>query len=105
MAFGLSFSADFFQREGDDDLTPENIKSHIGNGQPTSVYQALLLKTTEEWDEIARDVFGFDDGEDLDCDMVLAKIQETDICGDTGSPVDVWIDEEGLYTVDVFDAE
>ncbi len=36
MAFGLSFTADFFKREGDDDLTPEN----IGKG-PTSVYQRL----------------------------------------------------------------
>ena len=104
MSFGLSFSTDFFKREGDDDLTPENIKSHIGKG-PTSVYQALLLKTEKQWDEIAREVFGLDSGEYLDCDAVIEKVAETDTCLDLSSPVTVYIDDEGNYSVDVYEKE
>jgi hypothetical protein len=104
MAFSLSFAPDFFKREGDDDLTPENIESNIGKG-PTSCYQALLLKTEDQWNEIAREVFGLDNGDDLDCDTVIDKIRETNTCGDMGSPVDVWIDDEGYFTLDVYDED
>ena len=54
MAFGLNFDADFFKREGDEGLTPENFKCD----RPISVFQALVLKTKTEWNEIAREVFG-----------------------------------------------
>ena len=104
MASGLSFATDFFKREGDEEFTPENIESNIGKG-PTSVYQALLLKTTEEWNEIAREVFGLNNGDDLDCDAVIEKVVETDTCTDLSSPVTVHIDDEGLYTVDVYEED
>jgi hypothetical protein len=35
---------------------------------------------------------------------VMDKIRETNTCGSLSSPVDVWIDEEGYFTVDVYDA-
>jgi len=101
MAFGLSFSGSFFKQEGDDDLTPDNAESEIGN--PTSVWQALMLKTEKEWDEIAKEVFDLENGDQLDCDMVIDKIRETDTCTDLSSPVHVYIDEEGYYTVDIYD--
>ena len=102
MSFGLSFSTDFFKREGDDDLTPDDIEAHIGKS-PTSVYQALLLKTHDEWDEIARKVFGLNSGDDLCVSTVIKKVVETDTCLDLSSPVTVYIDDEGDYSVDVYE--
>lgn len=101
MAFGLSFSDSFFKQEGDDNIDPENAESEIGN--PTSVWQALMLKTESEWEEIAKEVFDLNSGDDLDCDMVMDKIRETDTCTDLSSPVHVYIDEEGYYAVDIYD--
>jgi hypothetical protein len=33
----------------------------------------------------------------------MNKIKETDTVGTLTPPVDVWIDEQGYYTVDVYD--
>ena len=98
MAFGLSFADDFFQQEGDEQVEPETIT------RPTSVYQALAAKPEDWWNELASEVFDTDGGI-LDIETVIEKIKETDTCGDMSSPVDVWIDDEGWFTVDVYDAE
>jgi len=100
MAYELSFSPEFFVGPHDMDGSI-NLKD---NDSPTSVYQAVMAMDDETFAEMARDVFGTDP-DFVDAGMVMEKIQETNTCGDLRSPVDVWIDEEGFYTVDVYEAE
>lgn len=99
MAFGLSFSEEFYVQEGDFELGPDE------SLEPTSVYRALLAMTEDEWKEMCREVFPRVDIDIIDCSMVLDKIRETDTCSDLSSPVTVWIDEEGFYTIDVYDPQ
>lgn len=95
--FELSFAPEFFvgphDLDGSVDLSPSN-------EEPSSVYQAIHAMSEESFAEMARDVFGCEP-DFVDADMVLAKIQETNTCGDLRSPVEVWIDEEGWHTVSV----
>ena len=37
--------------------------------------------------------------------MIMDRILETDIVGCLSVPVEVWIDDEGYYTVEVYDYE
>ena len=101
MAFELSFSPEFFigphDMDGSVDLSPSN-------ETPSSVYQAIHAMSEDSFAEMARDVFGCEP-EFVDAEMVLQKIHETDTCGDLRSPVDVWIDEDGYYRLDVHSAE
>lgn len=98
MAYGLSFSDDFFQTEADCDLLPKDMTDRL----PTSVYQALLAMSNKNWDAMARELFHCV-GDALDIDTVIARILQTDTCGRLSSPVDVWIDENGYWTIDVFE--
>ena len=100
MAFELSFSPEFFLNEGepyDCDTEPSD--------RPTSVWQAIISIPEERYAEMARKVFGLDDHpEFLGPEAVLEKIQETNTCTDLRSPVEVWIDPEGYFTVKVYDS-
>jgi hypothetical protein len=97
MAFELSFTPEFFigPHDLDGSLTLEELQ------HPTTVYQAILGMDPTEFRQMAEDVFGTDP-DLVDADMVLAKIQETNTCGDLRSPVEVWIDDEGWHTVRVY---
>ena len=97
MSFALSFAPEFFW--GDGSVAPDDLPH---SDRPTSVYQALLSLSEETWATIARDVFHCPP-DNLDVPTVLAKIQETDTCRNLDSPVDVFIDVDGYYTVLVFD--
>lgn len=92
MSYSHSFSPEFYWGEG----SPKE------SDRPTNVADALASMSDREWDEMATEVFGVP-GERLDIDTVMAKIEETDTVGDLSVPVDVWIDDEGWYTVDVYD--
>jgi len=73
--------------------------------RPTTVAQAIVsMKELERtrWNRMAEEVFGIP-GEHLSEDMVFEKILETDTVSDLDSPVEVWIDEEGYYTLLVWD--
>lgn len=96
MAYALSFAPEFFWGDGSvasDDLAPSN--------RPTSVYQAIVSLTDDQWAALARDVFHCPP-EYLDPPTVLAKV-ETDTCRNLDSPVEVLIDPDGYYTVFVYD--
>lgn len=58
----------------------------------------------DTWNELAERVFGVDPSQ-LDLSMVLAKIEETNTCRNLDSPVEVYIDPEGEFSVHVYDAE
>ena len=97
MAFGLSFSEEFFT--GDDGCDcPEP------SDRPTNVRQALASMSDDKWNEMVKEVFPDRDPECVDLDDVMTKVRQTDTCGDMSTPVVVWIDSEGFYTVDVYDA-
>lgn len=96
MSYGLSFSDRFFYSE-----QPEQTQC---SERPTSVYQAVLSMREEAWQQVARDVFHAD-SQRLDLDTVMDRVCQTDTCSDLSSPVDVWIDPEGLHTVAVYDKQ
>lgn len=104
MSYSLSFSPEFFYAEGEPyDRADLALNAE---GEPYSVYSAICLMSEKrklDWNRMAREVFGCK-GEHLTAEAVLEKIQETDTCGTLSSPVDVWIDSEGYYTVDVHEA-
>ena len=101
MACGLSFTEAFFSGECELDTIEKS-------DRPTSVYQAALSLERSRAIEIGREVFGYDqataefwaDSESMPFDIV-EKVRETDTCGDLSSPVDVWIDPEGWYTLNI----
>src|SRR5215831_7827339 len=99
MAYSLSFTDEFFA----DETFPETEPS----ARPTSVYQAIVSLDKRTKVEIAREVMNsphpylYVTTESFAYD-VLDKVRETDTCGDLSSPVDVWIDPEGFYTLDVY---
>lgn len=102
MAYDLSFSEEFFFAEGE----PYDRADHAVNseGQPVSVWSALALMPDEEWAEMVCDVFAWDgDPEHFPPEEVLEKLRNTDTCSNLNSPVEVWIDEEGDYTVKVWE--
>jgi hypothetical protein len=103
MSYSLSFSEEFFTDETFPyDTTPSN--------RPTTVYQAIVSLPKAEQLAIARDVMNsphpvlYVQSESFAAD-VLEKIRETDTCADLSSPVEVYIDAEGWYSVLVYDAE
>lgn len=92
MSYSLSFSPEFFDSE-----------DAPSKDRPFTVRQALEAMPEDRWAEMAREVFNCDP-QFVDVDTVMQKITETDTCGTLSSPVDVWIDPEGYFTVDVYDA-
>jgi hypothetical protein len=93
--YSHSFSEDFYSREDDKDLRRTS--------KPLSVEQALHQMTDDEWEELALNVFDVD-GKFLTIEEVMSKIYDTDTVEGLSSPITVWIDDEGYYTVDVYDA-
>ena len=99
-SYELSFSPEFFFAEGEP-------YDHLSDTKrPVSVWAAIegmRLHDPKQWAELAKEVFGLDNPEYLTAESVLEKIQETNTCGTLSSPVDVYIDPEGYFRVDVYD--
>lgn len=104
MSFELSFSPEFFLAEGEPyDRSDLALNA---DGEPYSVYSAICLmqrKDRKKWNRMAREVFGCT-GVRLNPETVLERIQETNTCGTLSVPVDVYVDSDGSYTVDVHEA-
>jgi len=103
MSYSLSFSESFFADETFPyDTEPSN--------RPTTVYQAIISLPKAEQLAIAREVMKsphpvlYVMSESFASD-VLDRIRETDTCADLSSPVEVYIDPEGWYSVQIYDAE
>jgi hypothetical protein len=97
MPFSHSFSEEFYYAEGDSD------GSEIPNpNRPISVYQAVKGMSDDQWNELAREVFGIEP-DFLDTEMVMEKILETDTVTDLRAPVEVWIDPDGDFRIDVYE--
>ena len=100
MAYSLSFNKSFFMTKGDYDLDTSDMICR----NPTTCYQAILAMTNDQYEEMCKEVF-CRDAKSIDVDMVLDKIRKTNTCSNLSSPVKVWIDSEGYYTIDVYDNE
>ena len=65
-----------------------------------TVWEAIMTlkeKTPERWEAMAQEIF---EASNPTPETVLLKIKETDTCTDlSSSPVEVWIDPEGTYTL------
>jgi hypothetical protein len=91
MAYSHSFTPDFY---GD-------VYNAAPCDRPETVADALASMDRQLWDEMARDVFGVE-GDKLDLETVMARIEETDTVSDFLTPVSVWIDADGYWTVEVY---
>lgn len=89
--YSLSFAPEFFWGTG----PIEKIKP---SSRPTSVYQAILSIPHDRWAELARDAFNCPP-DHLDVETVLDKVIQTDTCENLESPVRVYIDSEGWFSV------
>jgi hypothetical protein len=68
------------------------------------VYQAVLSLPHDRWTELARDVFHCDP-DNLDVETVIEKIEKTNTCANLDPPVCVHIDQEGWFSVLVYEEE
>lgn len=96
MAFALSFASAFFRDEFEVHPFPW--------GRPESVEQALIQISSETWEQIAHRIFHCDPIQ-LDTETVIRKIEETNTCLNIDSPVEVFIDPAGEFTVRVYDKQ
>lgn len=95
MSYALSsFSPQFMLLYGES--VPEPSK------KPTSVLQAIVSLAQHEWNRLARELFQIDPAY-LTIDDVIAKIEKTNTCRNLDSPVEVYIDPEGDFSLLVFD--
>lgn len=94
MSYALSFAPEFFWGTVPlDELKPSE--------RPTSVYQALVSLSDEQWASLAREAFGMEPS-GLELEMVIHRIIEIDTCRNLDPPVEVFIDLEGFHSVLVY---
>lgn len=101
MAYDLSFSESFFSGP---DYYPEK------SDRPTTVMQAIESLSDEEKIAIAVNVLGADpdsahlcvDSESFNHD-VMEEIRKTNTCDTLSSPITVYIDKDGWYSVTVYE--
>jgi hypothetical protein len=93
MSYSLSFSPEFFSSEDD-----------FSSDKPFTVEQAIAVMDPDCRADMVREVFSDFQPETVTDEMIASKVRETNTCGTISSPVDVWIDPEGSYRVDVFEA-
>lgn len=98
MPYELNFTQEFFA------LSDEtNGMQYSHDKTPYSVWGALKVMPENEWQCMCIELFPNHPRDHVTIDMVMDMIKETNTCGSLSSPVDVWIDPEGCYTVDVYD--
>jgi hypothetical protein len=101
MAFSLGFSPEFFFGEGE----PYDVDGACLNskGQPVSLWSAIRTMSPDDWANMCVDCFPGVDPKFVTAESVMDLCRETDTCGTLSVPVDVWIDAEGIHTLNVWD--
>ena len=97
MSFDLSFSPEFFLGDAEDYYDPEL------SDRPTSVIQAVVSLNASEWEKCC-EAAGLDPNQ-ADVEDVLEVIKETNACANLDSPVEVYVDPKGYFTLRVYDRE
>lgn len=96
MPYELSFTPEFFWGN--------SIHDYDDKGRPTCVWEALNQMSEHEdgsWEQLARNIFDTS-GDLLYPSDVIQMIKETNTCSNIDTPVEVWIDPDGIYTVWVY---
>jgi hypothetical protein len=93
MAFSLSLGDDFFN--GDPLAVPVEC-------EPESVFEALEQMPDDDWNEMCAHIFPDVMIDYIDIDDVMQVIRETNTCTNLDSPVEVWIDVEGDFKINVY---
>lgn len=97
MAFNLSqFGEDFFWG-GTLHLNPGDDK------KPISVAEALCLMPEKKWERMCAAIFPDQDREEIGLDEVMDWVRKVNTCRNLNTPIEVFLDPEGLYTVFVHD--
>jgi len=94
MSYALSFALEFIWGK----VPVEKMKP---SDRPTSVYQAILSLTDEQWASLARELFGIEPN-NLDVETVIQRVVETNTCRNLDPPVEIWIDQDGFFSVLVY---
>jgi hypothetical protein len=102
LAYELSFAPEFFWGEGGG---PYEGGWQTKTRQPCSVAQALYNMDDEDWAAMIYDVFPDANPDFVEITDVMERIEETNTVGTLSPPVDVWIDEAGFWTVDVYECD
>lgn len=95
MSYSLSFGSEFYWGE----YSP--VDTIPGSPHPTCVAQALASLSQATWSKLAEQVFHCPP-EFLDLPTVIEKIDATNTCLNLTSPVEVFIDVQGDFTIKVF---
>jgi hypothetical protein len=93
MPFSLSFGESFYNL---DTLEPTD------PCKPRSVFEALEVMQDDDWNEMCAIVFPDVPVDHIDIEDVMNVIRETDTCTNLDRPVEVWIDPEGDFKIDVY---
>jgi hypothetical protein len=101
MIFPLSFSFDFFINDTDYSLTLNKAKNII---YPTSVFQALMAMPLNDWENLSNSIFNIS-GDELDIDMVISQIKNTNMCEYLTDSIQVWIDDTGNFKLNIYQKE
>jgi len=94
MSYALCFAPEFFWGK----VPVEKMKP---SERPTSVYQAILSLTDNQWAALAREEFGVEPN-DLDVETVMQRVIETNTCLNLDPPVEIWVDQDGFFSVLVY---
>ncbi len=93
--YELSFATEFFYRNESEDST---------DGEPRSLLEAIMNMDADEYVQMTQDVLGWMDTSDFRCGAyaVVDRAREVDSCSNLTSPVEVWLDAQGEWKVDVY---
>ena len=101
MSYDLSFDDSFFFAEGEPfDLTVPAVNSRQ---RPVSVWSAIEMMDHEDWTTMCMELWPDVDPYMVTAGMVLDRIRETNTCKNLNSPVEVYIDPQGIHSVLVWE--
>jgi len=97
----LNFTPDFFLATGEPYERTDLALNRTG--KPFSLYSALRMALEDnDFRTHASETFGVRSS-DLTAEYLLDKAREVNKCGTLSTPVDVWLDEEGCLSVEVYE--
>lgn len=104
MSYELSFSPEFFYAEGEPyDRSDLALNSA---GKPISVYSAICMMPDDEWIELCKK-HGANASDEIlrgiGRETAMDWVYEANTCSNLTVPVRVWLDDDGDFTVEVWD--